>query len=89
MKKTIEFQNNRINHLEARIYELEAVIEIDKSDSRQIKLPEQVNVPKSVLTTIHSKKRLIRKSKSVIPMLCDIVNSPKFDEFKARRQVFF
>lgn len=56
-----EFQNDRINHLEARIYELEAVTEIDKSDARQIKSPEQVPVPESMPTTIYSKNSSIKK----------------------------
>ena len=62
MKRANEFQNDHINHLEARIYELEAVIEIDKSDSRQIKSSEQVPVPESMPTTIYSKKSSIKKS---------------------------
>ena len=61
MKRAIEFQNDRTNHLEARIYKLEAVIEIDKSDSKQIKSHEQVPVPESMPTTIYSKTSSIKK----------------------------
>ena len=59
LQKTVQKQNDRINQLEARIYELEGIVQDDNIESVQTKSPTNVSEPNN--STIRSDKSMIRK----------------------------
>lgn len=59
LQKTVQKQNDRINQLEARIYELEGIVQDENIESVQTKLPTNVSEPNN--STIRSDKSMIRK----------------------------
>ena len=59
LQKTVQKQKDRINQLEARIYELEGIVQDDNIESVQTKSPTNVSEPNN--STIRSDKSMIRK----------------------------
>ena len=59
LQKTVQKQKDRINQLEARIYELEGIVKDENIESVQTKSPTNVSEPNN--STIRSDKSMIRK----------------------------
>ena len=59
LQKTVQKQNDRINQLEARIFELEGMVKDENIESAQTKLPTNVSEPNH--STLRSNKSMIRK----------------------------